>query len=333
MFANDFAIRDDMLRVHMIAHGEEPPKSDAFLLAYNGQYLLIDGGMVNCPASLAYIMEIRRDLLSGHEELLADTDCRLKISIMISHCHRDHVGALITHVLPSPYLEVESIYLPAYSALPERYGITGTNGDTKYRPLLCEAWETYQPNIKVSTHDFGVENRFSFRMIEGDETSPLLTICPPCHDYGEQPRLDHLVNIYCEGNHDDPRVATLVINNTSDWLHVRHGHHSFLFTGDTTKKLETPTLEMAQEMTDAYLPILGHIDVLKYVHHGYARNAAAVDMMRFTPAYVIISAKIGTGGEVIRRLYPDDPVKLINCGTLTYIFETDGETLSIVAKD
>ena len=52
MYANDFAVRDGILRVHLIGHGEEPPKSDAFLLEYNGALVLIDGGLIGCSASL-----------------------------------------------------------------------------------------------------------------------------------------------------------------------------------------------------------------------------------------------------------------------------------------
>ena len=85
MLANDFAARDGILRVHLIGHGEEPPKSDAFLLEYNGSFTLIDGGLSGCPASLEYLLNIRRKLLSEHSARQEDTNCRLRIRVMISH--------------------------------------------------------------------------------------------------------------------------------------------------------------------------------------------------------------------------------------------------------
>ena len=85
-------------------------------------------------------------------------------------------------------------------------------------------------------------------------------------------------------------------------------------------------------MTDVYLPILGQVDVVKYVHHGYARDAAAPDMMRFDPKYVVISADIGTGDRMIRKLFPDNPVEILRSGSKTHVIQTDGESLSVTSE-
>ena len=331
MTANIYAKKDGILRVHFIGH-DDPPKSDAFLWEYNGSYYLIDGGVDTNDYALRYLLNIRQELLCDHPELIDDTSCKLKITSMASHCHVDHIGALFTSVFPSPFIEVEAFYIPPASRMDPHYHLQDTNGDVKYRPRLDEALKKYQPQAKVITHEFGAENRFSFRMIDEDGQSPLITVCPAYLDYGIGEKMAHLVDIYCDGDHDDRKIAILAVNNCSDWFHVRFGERTFLFTGDTTKKLPTPTEEMAGEMTDVYLPILGQIDVVKYVHHGYARDAAAPDMMRFDPKYVVISARIGTGAKVIRSLFPDSPVKLINSGEQTYIFSTDGEELSVTPK-
>lgn len=331
MFANAFAKKDGILRVHLIGHGD-PQKSDSFVWMYNGACYLIDGGIDTADDSLRYLMALRRELLADHPELIEDTSCKLKITAMASHCHIDHIGALFAHIFPSPFIEVDAFYIPPASKMDERYYRQDTNGDVKYRPLLEAALQAYQPQAKVITHEFGAENRFSFRMIAEDEASPEITVCPAYLDYGIGEKMAHLVDIYCDGDHDDRKIAILAVNNCSDWFHVRHGHRTFLFTGDTTKKLPTPTVEMAGEMTDVYLPILGQVDVVKYVHHGYARDAAAPDMMRFDPQYVVISADIGTGDKVIRRLFPDSPVKLIRSGSKTHVVETDGERLTVTPE-
>lgn len=331
MTANEFAKKDGVLRVHYL-EAENPPKSDAFVMAYNGAYYLIDGGFETSDVSLNYLLDLRRALLCDHPELIGDSSCRLRITVMASHCHIDHIGALYALVFPSPFMEVDAFYLPPASQMDPHYNLKDTNGDVKYRPRLAQALEMYQPQAKVITHAFGAENRFSFHMISEDESSPTVTVCPAYLDYGVGDKMEHLVHIYCDGDRDDHKIAILAVNNCSDWFHIRHGNRTFLFTGDTTKKLPTPTEEMAGEMTDVYLPILGQVDVVKYVHHGYARDAAAPDMMRFDPRYVIISARIGSGAKVIRKLFPDSEVKLINSGERTCIISTDGETLSVTPE-
>lgn len=331
MYANSFAKHDGILRVHLIGHGE-PQKSDSFVWTYNGACFLIDGGIDTAEDSLRYLMDIRREMLAEHPELIEDTSVKLRVTVMASHCHIDHIGALYSFIFPSPFLEVDAFYIPPASKMDEHYHRQDTNGDVKYRPRLDAALKTYQPQAKVITHAFGAENRFSFHMIAGDESSPEITVCPAYLDYGIGEKMEHLVNIYCDGDHDDRKIAILALNNCSDWFHVRHGRRTFLFTGDTTKKLPVPTEEMAGEMTDVYLPILGQVDVVKYVHHGYARDAAAPDMMRFDPRYVVISADIGTGDKVIRRLFPESPVKMIRSGSRTHVVETDGESLTVTPE-
>jgi len=333
MFANEFAKKDGMLRVHMIAHGETPAKSDAFVLEYNGAYILIDAGVPENDASLQYLLNIRRTLLADHPELIDDPSCRLRLTCMASHIHVDHIGGLFTYIFSSPYLEVDAFYLPPDSAMDPYFSSFDSDGDLKYRSLLDAAQKEYQPQAKVITHDFGAENRFSFHMVEGDESSPVITVCPAYTDYGIGEKVEHLIDLYCEGNRDDKKIAILAVNNCSDWFHVRYGERTFLFTGDTTKKVDPSAVEMAGEMTDVYLPILGSVDVLKYVHHGYARDAAAEDMMRFAPKYVVVTTLIATGHHLIRQKFPDNPVKLLNCGDQTYVFSTDGKNLSVTPEE
>ena len=102
---------------------------------------------------------------------------------------------------------------------------------------------------------------------------------------------------------------------------------------DTVKKNKSVGYEMVEEMIDAYASVLGQVDVVKYIHHGYKRNAAAAAMMSFDPRYVVVTAEIATGNDVIRERYPDSDVKLINCGLQTYVFESDGENLSVTPKE
>ena len=324
MFANDFAPRDGILRVHLIGHGEEPPKSDAFLLEYNGALVLIDGGLIGCSASLEYLLNIRRAFLRSHPELWEDTACRLKIRVMISHCHRDHIGALITHVFSSPMIEMEELYLPPDSELDERYGLSG---DLKYRSGLNEARENHQLNARVIDVGFGSDNRVTIPMT-GDAGAPVITLCPPCCN-SASPECLKLIGDALKPGEENPDLATLVTNNNSVWMHVRHGKRSFLFTGDTVKKEKTMGYEMVDEMLSAYADVLGQVDVVKFVHHGYKRDGAVDAMMSLSPRYVFVTTSLATADGVLHEKYPACGVKTLNCGVNTYIFESDGETLSV----
>ena len=325
MYANDFAIHDGVLRVHLIGHGEEPPKSDAFILEYDGEIVLIDGGMVDCPASVDYLTELRRAMLAAHPELQEDTSCRLQIRVMISHCHRDHVGALITHVFPSPFVEVEELYMPPDGALDEKFGLSG---DVKYRPVLAVAQQRYQSGARVINVDFGAENRIVLSMTGDNADAPVITILPPWRNSADPERLRLMCDALKHGE-DNPNIATLVTNNNSMWVHVRHAANTFLFTGDTVKKNKPMGYEMPEEMIAVYADVLGQVDVVKFVHHGYKRDAAVDAVMSLTPRYVLVTTCLATADCVIRERYPDSEVKTLNCGVNTYIFESNGESLTV----
>lgn len=326
MYVNELAQREGLLRVHLIGHGEEPSKSDAFLLEYNGSFVLIDGGMVDCPISLDYLMEIRRTLLADHPELLEDSACRLRIRVMISHCHRDHVGALCSHVFPSPYIEIEELYMPPDSCLDEKYGLSG---DLKYRPQLAEARRAYQPAARVIDVLFGAENRMTLPMVSDDAAAPVITICPPWKNSADPERIAVLTRAL-KGGEENPNIATLVANNNSMWIHVRHGGNTFLFTGDTVKKKKPMGYEMIEEMIRVYADVLGQVDVVKYVHHGYKRDAAAGVMLSLSPKYVVLTTVVATAAAAIHEQEPDHKVKLLNCGVQTYVFLSDGKTLTVL---
>ena len=325
MLANDFAVKDGILRVHMIGHGEEPPKSDSFLLEYNGAFVLIDGGLTDCRASLDYLTEIRRTLLLSHPELQEEISCRLQICVMVSHCHHDHVGALYSHVFPSPFIEVSELYMPPDANLDEKFGLSG---DVKYRPIIAEAIRLHQPQARVVDVDFGAENRIEQPMIAGDAAAPVISILPPWKNSADPEWLRLMCDALKHGE-NNPNIATLVTNNNSMWIHIRHGENTFLFTGDTVKKNKPMGYEMPEEMIRVYADVLGQVDVVKYVHHGYKRDAAAEAMLSLSPKYLVTTTVLATADAVIREKYPDHVVKLLNCGIQTYIFASDGKTLTV----
>ena len=72
---------------------------------------------------------------------------------------------------------------------------------------------------------------------------------------------------------------------------------------------------------------------MKYVHHGFKRNGAAEAMMSLSPSYVVVTTVLATGDEAIRKKFPESDVKLLNCGVITYVFASDGETLTVSPED
>lgn len=330
MYANEFAKKDGLLRVHLIGHGEEPPKSDAFLLEYQGMFVLIDGGLFDCDASLNHLLNIRRALLTDHEELWEDTDCRLRLTVMISHCHRDHIGALITEIFPSPYIEVETVYMPPDSVLDKKYG---KSGDIKYRSDFARALTEYQPGAGVIDVAFGAENRLTIPMSAENDSAPVITVCPPWINSADPERVALLINALKPGE-ENPDISTLVVNNNSVWIHIRFSARTFLFTGDTVKKTKPMGYEMPEEMIEVYADTIGgQVDVLKYLHHGYKRDGAADVMMSLSPRYIVLSTHLATGEEAIRQKYPENDVKFVNCGPRTHIFACDGEQLTLTTEN
>ena len=328
MYANEFAKKDGLLHVHLIGHGEEPPKSDAFLLEYQGMFVLIDGGLFDCDASLNYLLNIRRTLLTDHEELWEDTDCRLRLTVMISHCHRDHMGALITNVFPSPYIEVDTVYMPPDSGLNKKYG---NSGDIKYRSVFAAAMAEYQPEAKRIDVAFGAENRLVIPMSANETNSPVITLCPPWINSADPERAALLINALKPGE-ENPDISTLVVNNNSVWIHVRFGERTFLFTGDTVKKTKPMGYEMPEEMIEAYSDVLGQVDVVKYLHHGYKRDGAAEVMMSLSPRYIVLTTHLATGHKAIWQKFPDSHVKIVNCGPTSYMFSCDGDRLALTPE-
>lgn len=333
MFANDFAPHDGILRVHLIAHGVDPAKSDAFLLEYNGTYLMIDGGSSATDAALQYLLGVRRALLAEHPERIADETCRLHLDLIATHCHVDHVGAWHKSILRSPYIEIGMVRMPPDSAMAPCHVGPGVDGDAKYRPKIARALKEFQPQAEVLTHDFGAEQLHTFQMAADDPTSPTVTVCPAVCDWGVGEKVEYILEHYHADGEDLQGVPVQVVNNCSDWFHIRHGSRTFLFTGDNVKKLTDRDDESADLMTRTYLPVLGSVDVIKYIHHGVKRDAGASDMMAFDPKYVILGSDLSTGGEAIREKFPQSTVKIVNFGLQTYVFSTDGKNLTVTPEE
>lgn len=330
-YVNDFAPRDGMLYVRCLHHEESVFKADAYVFILDGQVWLLDGGMKDSYVTGDYLAELRREWLTlgGLDE---SSGLKLKIDWFVSHFHVDHVSVTIDLLIPDSRFEFGTMYLPPITALDESYCPSGShgNGDVKYRPRLRKALEKYGTGKeKIVQLDFGMQN---ITDIFDNSGKLQMTIYPPIADAGLGERLEYNINEYWGGDRTYKAIPTVVVNSNSNWLRLRYGKHNFLFTGDTMKREPHLDLESTNEMVAAYHDIIGNVDVIKHVHHGYRRDDAAGLMLSFEPKHIIFSCREEGASAYYHRDFPDAEVTLHNCAAEDVIFESDGETLTVRGK-
>lgn len=321
---NDMSPRGPALRVHCIHHEKKFLKSDAYLLEYGDRLLLIDSGMKGSLTARDYLLALRRRRI---ESSGADESVPLRLSWLVSHFHVDHVCAMLESILPDPRFELDTVILPPDSALDPYFNTIGTDGDTKYRPLLAEALGKYGTGREnIINIGFGAENIVSPDIFPGPVK---LTVYPPAGDGGIGERLQYMIDGYCDGRGDAGMLPTAAVNACSVWLHVRYGAHSFLFTGDTMKREARLTRENADEMVEMYGERIGQVTVVKYLHHGYRRDPAAPLIMSFRPEHIIVACEHEGASAALHAAFPDMTAQIHNCADRDIIFETDGERLTV----
>lgn len=336
IYANSFAERENVLRLHCISHKTLPnKKSDAFLFEYCGEFYLIDGGLASATYVVEYLLELRRELLKDHPELCEDTSCKLRINWIISHFHEDHVNATIHKLIPSPYFEFGDIYSPPDSDIAPEYLLPTKDGDAKLRPRLAQALAALEdPTYRIHDIPFGKEHRFSVSTSSGTGKEVAFTFLPPVRDLGEKWYMDYIGDYYINEAVGIERMPVSAVNNSSLWVLVTFAGRKILFTGDTMKREKHLYSEGLEYMMDAYAEEIGKLDVLKYVHHGYARNHALDAMMSFDPTLLIVSKTDSTIPELVKKRYPDTDTAVMNVADKTLVISctSDGE-LSYEWKD
>jgi hypothetical protein len=326
--ANDYAPHDGILRVHCVHHEGGYIKSDAFIIEFDGQIWLIDGGMPDSLTAQNYLLSIRDRWLAAVKVPAGESAaCKLKLNWIISHFHVDHVAATIESIIPDPAFELDTFYLPPDSALDPVYNTYGVDGDTKYRPRLAEALKKYGTgNEKIVNIEFGKENILRFTDVSGQLH---FTIYPTPYDGGTGERLDYMVSNYYKGNYESGKIATAVVNSCCPWVHLAYGEKTFLFTGDLMKREEYLNSEAADEMLRTYRDSISEVNVVKYLHHGVKRDAAAAIVMSFKPEYIIVSSAKETASVALKKANPCMTAKILNCALRDIIFSTDGNSLTV----
>ncbi|MCI6673873.1 MAG: hypothetical protein MR519_05920 [Spirochaetaceae bacterium] len=296
VYVNDTATAKPRMEVVFLKQPQSDNKSDAALLvtyAPEGvEVFLVDGGMPNCTA-LKALLDLRRSLLiqMGKRDEEKNPDYKLRFTSLVTHCHPDHIGELVSNVLRNPFFELEDLYLPEATALPTGGNyLDSHNSDVNERIALLRQIRQFQKRADIHTVPFATREEIS---CEGGR----IELYGPVTDWGKGEALQYLIGTYYAQASPEKRkndVPTAVINSNCVWYRFVFQGKSILFTGDVMKKARRND-EPFDRMLDFYGPQSLRSDIVKYPHHGILRNPAAprlVEDLLHDPerSFVIVTA-------------------------------------------
>lgn len=309
IFPQDFILRDNVLRINCLSH-VGVAKSDGFIFALNGHYILHDGGMTKTTFALEALLKLRE--AEGVEVLHFDW--------FISHYHIDHVCGPIENVIRDPRFAIDTVMLPPHNALPEDM----PHGDSKYSPRIEAALRECHPNVKrIDVHYHSEDPSTILYNFGGAE----IEILPPDTDWARDRELHELIaNAYFDTDDIyEPKVPTSVGNAASIWFVIRHGGRKILFTGDSMKRTRSITEESVDRMWAIYKDVIGRPDVAKWPHHGQARDNADLVMHEMDPDYILTTAKFEGASVRYAETFPGHKVRFFNCAESDVIIEVTGD--------
>lgn len=306
-------LMDDSDEMEVFVASCEEKKQDGFVFKYKQKIVIHDGGhkLVNDGSTYKYLCDLRSSLLpEGVSE--DDENYKLKLTLVISHFHTDHVNSLIHTIVPSPYFEIETVYMPEQSVFEN----TSYYSDPKYcdtfyyadggttkkgRLLFLEKLSEFSPNANVICIGFGETAQFT-----SDDGHVIFDMFAPSQDWGTQSNAEKLLDLYYDGGtssstaEDFPKA---VVNSNSMWLKVTYGERTMLFTGDVMKKCvdsyEPDSVSYMGEPFDLMLSYYAEkcgedvfdVDVVKFPHHGQVRPKASKGVFEvFNPSLVVCTA-------------------------------------------
>lgn len=308
VYVNRFMPDSDSLE--LFAAGCEVKKQDGFVFTYKDEIYIIDGGHKSTgeDSVYTYLMNLRRELLpEGVQE--ADENYKLKITVILSHFHTDHMNTYIHDIIPSPFIEIAGVYLTEQSVFestplygicdPDYYsdGVIETKGRLRFLKLL----EEYSTETTLEYVPFG-----EIMQIKSKDGKVTFDLFAPSEDWGTPERAQHLLDLYYESGKSRYTAADLpkaVVNANSMWLKITYGDRSMLFTGDVMKRAKNAyspdSPNYAEEPFDVMLSYYADkcgedvfdADIVKFPHHGQVRAEASKGVFEvFSPEFIICTA-------------------------------------------
>ncbi len=297
-FPADFCLCDNTLRINCISHPDHK-KSDAFLFALNGRFMLHDGGINGATDALDRLLALRSAFCPGGV---------LHFDWFISHYHVDHVCAVLDNIIGDDRFAVDTVILPPHNALPADM----VHGDSKYSPRIEEALREFHPNVKRIEVPYFSDSPITMLYDFGGAE---IEILPPDTDWS-QPR--ELYELIARGYFDtddiyEPKVPTCVGNAASIWFIIRHGGKKALFTGDSMKRTREIEEESVDRMYELYKDKIGRPEIAKWPHHGMARDNADLVMHAMDPDYIITTTSVESASVRYYSAFPGHKQIFLNC--------------------
>lgn len=313
-FPHDFALCDNVLRINSIAH-TEISKSDGFIFALNGHFILHDGGK--------YGRDCLDHLLALREAVCPDGV--LHFDWFISHYHVDHVGAPIENVIRDERFAIDTVVLPPRNDLPEGM----INSSDNYIPQIMSALAECHPQAKVINVPYFSEVP---QTLHYDFCGADIEILPPDTDWAAPELLKKIAqNYFCTEDVFYRKVQMYVTNITSVWFIIRHGGKKLVFTGDSPKRTRFMTDEGFDRMCTIYAEKIKNPDLFKWPHHGQAEDEADITVHDLIdPDYILTTTPDEGASVTYAKSFPDFRAKFVNsCDEDVIITVAEGEPLSV----
>lgn len=308
VYLNQFMRNDDKLELFVASC--EVKKQDGFVFKYKQEIFIHDGGHKNTGDGSVYdyICKLRSSLLpDGIDE--DDENYKLKITVILSHFHTDHMNTYLYDIIPSPYFEIDTVYMPMqsvfehtslYSVCDPKYYSDGVV-TTKGRLAFLEKLSEHSSETEVVCLDFG-----EVMQIKSDDCEVTFDMFAPSEDWGTQDRAQKILDLYYDGGKASNTAADFpkaVVNSNSMWLKISYKDRTMLFTGDVMKRAKNAyspdSPNYADEPFDVMLSYYAEkcgedifdVDIVKFPHHGQVRAEASMGVFEvFTPALIICTA-------------------------------------------
>ena len=308
VYLNQFMNNDNEL--DLFSAGCEIAKQDGFVFSYNGEILVLDGGTKNTgdDSAFTYLMNLRKEFLpDGVSE--SDENYKLRITAVVSHFHTDHANTYIYDIIPSPYIEIDKVYITEQSVFettefysicdPVYYsdGVVESKGRLKFLSILDE----YSPVTQIVYVPFG-----ETMQIKSSDCRLVFDLFAPSEDWGTPHRASHLLDIYYDSGKASNTAVNYpkaVVNSNSMWMKVTFADRTMLFTGDVMKKAKNAYMpdspNYSEEPFDVMLSYYAEkcgedvfdCDIVKFPHHGQARAVASKGVFEvFSPEFIICTA-------------------------------------------
>ncbi|MBR2371112.1 MAG: MBL fold metallo-hydrolase [Clostridia bacterium] len=264
-------------------------KSDGFAVINNGKVFVIDVGTKNDVELISFLLDLRRKWI-GDSLDPNDVTAKLELTVIISHAHPDHMGALPLLIDDERFC-ITKLYAPERSCL--SYDVPGmllplARYENRFDSICEELPKKGHTANGITRIPYGMPY---FVSSEGEDF--VLKIYPSHIDWSEDRHSDKEGLRFILSNnsptykdHPENGYTNGILNGNSLWVKVVKGPHSVLITGD-----QRSSDEMLGSMIRYYGEYEFVCDVLKIPHHG-EKNYSPYLLSVANPKFTVFTTSI-----------------------------------------